>query len=259
MAPTDVDGRVRRGREPASTPVRRVRKAYEQVADQLRELIVRGELRPGDRLPVESALARDFGVSRATVREALRLLTAQSLVRTEKGAAGGSYVTLPTAATISSLVHANVGLLAETRTVTLEELLEARELVEVPAACSPPGGGAPKTSSGCVRPCPATGSTFDARGVRAQRRVPLCLSARATTRPRGVRPADLLGAPDAPARSALGRRFHRSIHEHHHRILAAVDAGDADLAAAEMHEHLAFLRPYYEKAWKRVDAARPRG
>jgi DNA-binding GntR family transcriptional regulator len=121
-------------RDPAAVPLRRVRKAYEQVADQLRELIVRGELRPGDRLPVESALAREFGVSRATVREALRLLAAQSLVRTEKGATGGSYVTLPTAATISSLVHANVGLLAETRNVTLEELLEARELVEVPAA-----------------------------------------------------------------------------------------------------------------------------
>ncbi|HEY7730800.1 MAG TPA: GntR family transcriptional regulator, partial [Gaiellaceae bacterium] len=121
-------------RDPAAVPLRRVRKAYEQVADQLRELIVRGELTPGDRLPVESALAREFGVSRATVREALRLLAAQSLVRTEKGATGGSYVTLPTAATISSLVHANVGLLAETRNVTLEELLEARELVEVPAA-----------------------------------------------------------------------------------------------------------------------------
>ena len=133
MPPADDRARAAPWGSPAATPVRRVRKAYEQVADQLRELIVRGELQPGDRLPVESALARDFGVSRATVREALRLLAAQSLVRTEKGATGGSYVTLPTAATISSLVHANVGLLAETRSVTLQELLEARELVEVPA------------------------------------------------------------------------------------------------------------------------------
>ena len=43
------------------TPVRRVRKAYEQVADQLRELIVSGALAPGERLPIESALAREFG------------------------------------------------------------------------------------------------------------------------------------------------------------------------------------------------------
>jgi DNA-binding GntR family transcriptional regulator len=50
-------------------PVRRVRKAYEQVNDQLRELIVSGELAPGERLPNEAALAREFGVNRTTVRE----------------------------------------------------------------------------------------------------------------------------------------------------------------------------------------------
>ena len=54
-----------------SMPVRRVRKAYEQVNDQLRELIVSGELSPGERLPNEAVLAREFGVSRATVRDAM--------------------------------------------------------------------------------------------------------------------------------------------------------------------------------------------
>ena len=53
-------------------PVIRVRKAYEQVYDQLRDLIIRGELPRGERLPGEIVLARDFGVSRGTVREALR-------------------------------------------------------------------------------------------------------------------------------------------------------------------------------------------
>ena len=67
-----------------------MRKAYEQVADQLRELIVTGELAPGERLPTETVLAREFGVSRATVREALRLLAAQGLIRTAKGAAAGA-------------------------------------------------------------------------------------------------------------------------------------------------------------------------
>ena len=53
-----------------------MRKAYEQVADQLYALIVAGELARGERLPSESVLAREFGVSRATVREALRHLAA---------------------------------------------------------------------------------------------------------------------------------------------------------------------------------------
>jgi DNA-binding FadR family transcriptional regulator len=255
----DAGGQVRGGQPPVA--VRRIRKAYEQVADQLRELIVGGELRPGDRLPVESALARDFGVSRATVREALRLLAAQSLVRTEKGAAGGSYVTLPTADTISSLVHANVGLLAEIRSVTLEELLEARELVEVPAARL----AALRRSEedvdllrACVpddaRPLGTTeefahNAEFHSCILGASRNTLLVVSARPIF---SVLQTHL-------ARSVLGRHFHRSIHAHHHRILAAVEAGDADAAAAEMHDHLAFLRPYYEKAWKRTGGARPRG
>jgi GntR family transcriptional regulator, transcriptional repressor for pyruvate dehydrogenase complex len=112
-------------------PVRRVRKAYEQVYDQLRDLIIRGELSRGERLPNEAVLAREFGVSRGTVREALRVLAAQNLIRTAKGAGGGSFVTLPTVDHISSFLHANISLLSESEDVSLEEFLEARELLEV--------------------------------------------------------------------------------------------------------------------------------
>jgi DNA-binding FadR family transcriptional regulator len=233
-----------------------VRKAYEQVADQLRELIVRGELRPGDRLPVESALADDFGVSRPTVREALRQLAAQSLVRTEKGATGGSYVTLPTAATISSLVHANVGLLAEIHGVTLAELLEARELVEVPAARLAAArrdaddiarlrGAVPGETAELSTAAEFThNAEFHSCLLAATRNTLLVVSAQPIF---SVLQTHL-------ARSALGPQFHRMIHEHHVGILAAVDAGDGDRAAAEMQDHLSFLRPYYEKAWKRARA-----
>ena len=61
-----------------SPRVTRVRKAYEQVYDQLRDLIIRGELARGERLPGELALAGQFGVSRGTVREALRALAAHT-------------------------------------------------------------------------------------------------------------------------------------------------------------------------------------
>jgi len=65
-------------------------KQYEQVAEQLRTLVVAGTLQPGARLPNEEVLAREYGVSRATLREALRSLAAQDLIRTSKGAGGGS-------------------------------------------------------------------------------------------------------------------------------------------------------------------------
>jgi len=238
--------------------VRRVRKAYEQVADQLRELIMTGELAPGQRLPSESAMAGDFGVSRATIREALRVLAAQSLIRTSKGAAGGSFVTLPTVDYISSFVHANVNLLTETQRVTLEELLEAREVVEIPAARL----AALRRTQDDVERLRATvpdeaqrlGTTeefaynteFHTCLLDASRNTLLTVSAQPIF---SVLQTNL-------ARSSLRREFHRAIHAHHLRILEAVEAGDADGAAGEMREHLGYLRPWYEKAWKRAASGR---
>ncbi|MGD9942324.1 MAG: GntR family transcriptional regulator [Burkholderiaceae bacterium] len=66
---------------------------FAQVRDALRGDILRGSLRPGDRLPSESALITRFGVSRITVRQAISELQAQGLVKTLNGK--GSYVTRP--------------------------------------------------------------------------------------------------------------------------------------------------------------------
>jgi len=101
---------------------------------RLREQILEGVLEEGLRLPKETVLAEDFGVSRATIREALRLLTAQNLIRTAKGAGGGSFVTVPSVDHISESLRSGIGLLATADDLTLEELLETRELLEVPAA-----------------------------------------------------------------------------------------------------------------------------
>jgi DNA-binding FadR family transcriptional regulator len=114
--------------------VERIRKAYEQVADQLLQMINSGELKPGDRLPSEAELAADFGVSRTTVREALRILATRNLIQTRKGMAGGHFIVEPTVGSISEFLVANYGLLTAANTVTLEHLLQAREMIEGPAA-----------------------------------------------------------------------------------------------------------------------------
>ncbi len=129
---TDVD--ARRAPDAPGVPIRRVLKAYEQIAEQLRELIASGKLSPGERLPNEGNLARQFGVSRATVRESLRVLTAQNLIRTAKGSGGGSYVTLPTVDHLSEFLRANFDLLTASQDVSLDDFLEIRMLLEVPAA-----------------------------------------------------------------------------------------------------------------------------
>ena len=58
----------------------KIARAYDQLAGLLRERITSGDLREGDRLPSETALAKQAGVSRSTVREALRILEQGGLV-----------------------------------------------------------------------------------------------------------------------------------------------------------------------------------
>lgn len=63
-----------------------------EIADNIRASIVAGELIVNARLPSETELAQRFGVSRSTLREALKRLAAQSLIRTQRGASGGAFV-----------------------------------------------------------------------------------------------------------------------------------------------------------------------
>jgi GntR family transcriptional regulator, transcriptional repressor for pyruvate dehydrogenase complex len=111
-----------------------IRPAYEQAADQLRALILGGLLKAGDQLPVEGRLSAMFGVSRSTIREALRLLSSQGLIRTVRGVSGGTFVSEAQTSDVSEYLETSLGLLSGTRAITPDELLEARDLYEVPAA-----------------------------------------------------------------------------------------------------------------------------
>ena len=227
-------------------------KQYELVAERLRQGVVHGELQPGERLPNEAVLATDFGVSRATVREALRVLATQSLIRTSKGAGGGSYVTLPSVNGVSEYVQSSISLLADADDVTLEELLEARELLEVPAARL---AAERRTEEELERLRDAIPDEPLRLGTQRQfvynqdfhlavidgcRNALLAIAAQPVF---AVLQRNL-------ARSRLGARFHRAINEHHRAIAAAIEAGDADAAGGEMYDHLEYLRPYYERAWR---------
>jgi len=54
------------------------------------------------------------------------------------------------------------------------------------------------------------------------------------------------------SRSILGQRFHRAVNEHHRGIADAIERGDEAAAGLQMYDHLEFLRPYYETAWRQV-------
>jgi DNA-binding FadR family transcriptional regulator len=69
------------------------RRLYRQIADQIRRLITKGRLAPGERLPAERDLARRLGVSRPSLREALIALEVQGLLEVRVGS--GIYVARP--------------------------------------------------------------------------------------------------------------------------------------------------------------------
>ena len=70
----------------------KTKRACEVIYDQIYDKIVRGELEAGDRLPPERVLAEQFQRSRPSVREALRMLQQNGLIRIDIGSAGGSIV-----------------------------------------------------------------------------------------------------------------------------------------------------------------------
>lgn len=108
--------------------------AYQLLADELREEITSGRLQPGERLPPEPELCVRSGVSRSTVREALRLLASQHLIVTTRGVTGGSFVAHPDAEQLSEALSTGLTLLSNSAEVGMADLLELRRALEVPAA-----------------------------------------------------------------------------------------------------------------------------
>ncbi|MEV6629403.1 FadR/GntR family transcriptional regulator [Actinoplanes sp. NPDC051470] len=108
--------------------------AYQLLADELRNEITSGRLQPGERLPPEPELCVRTGVSRSTVREALRLLASQHLIVTTRGVTGGSFVAHPDTTQIAEALTTGLTLLNNSAEIGLADLLELRRALEVPAA-----------------------------------------------------------------------------------------------------------------------------
>lgn len=108
----------------------RAPKTAELIADQLRSQIVRGVLKPGDALPTEVELVKQFGVSRPTLREAFRILESESLIVVRRGSRGGVLVCSPE----TSVAARHFGQLLQMSGTTLTDVYEARKVFEPAAA-----------------------------------------------------------------------------------------------------------------------------
>jgi DNA-binding FadR family transcriptional regulator len=103
-----------------------VPKASDVLAARLRELILAGGLGPGRWLPAERDLVSQSGLSRATVRESIRILEIEGLVETRPGRKGGTVVRRPESETMTRSLE----IFIRGRHLRLASLLEVREAVE---------------------------------------------------------------------------------------------------------------------------------
>jgi GntR family transcriptional regulator, transcriptional repressor for pyruvate dehydrogenase complex len=102
------------------------RKKPQQIADELRSMIVAGELSEGDSLGREPELVERFGVSRPSLREALRILEAEGFVTVVRGVHGGVVVHEPD----ERMTARTAALVLQARNVSLADVSEARSLIE---------------------------------------------------------------------------------------------------------------------------------
>ena len=112
----------------------KVLRPRQQVEEALRKAILSGQLRAGERLPAETELARQFSVSRPTIREALSALESQGLINKVPGAGGGSFVQTVDHHALGEVVQESMHNLLSLGSVSFEEVSHVRQYLEVPAA-----------------------------------------------------------------------------------------------------------------------------
>ncbi|TCK27285.1 FadR/GntR family transcriptional regulator [Pseudonocardia endophytica] len=235
--------------------VQRVRPAYRQVADDLRGQIMRGAVGAGERLPSETELGSAFGVSRSTVREALRVLASQHLIETRRGVRGGSFVAAPDPARIVEDIGGALGVLVTTPHLRMEDLLEARLLLE-PAAARLAAQRADDETVEAVRSAAlAPEDPDDPSGF-----VPHLDFHTTVLMATGNTMFTMMGQPVHDVlrtrldRDRVAREEWAAVDECHRDIAEHIAAG-ADTAAEEaMREHLLALRELYRRAGRFGDS-----
>jgi GntR family transcriptional regulator, transcriptional repressor for pyruvate dehydrogenase complex len=210
----------------------RIRGASEQVASEIQHYIQREGLEPGDFLGREEDLAADFGVSRPTLREALKLLASGNLIRANKGPGGGIFVALTADQGMGRSLSDAIAMMLETRAVSLPELLEARMLLEVPLA----GQAAYRADAATVQ------QLRDALAAGDEQALHRIVAATAGNRMVQAFTAWVFEVLQPALMSVVGDAIVRSaVVEQHEALIAAIEKGDAPRAERAMKEHLLYL------------------
>lgn len=212
----------------------------QDVAQQIKEKVLSGELSSGDKLPTERDLALQLGVSRSTIREAVRALEQSGFVRVHKGPRGGIFI----ASADGKPLRDSLGLMLRLDRVPLAELLESRaelecsiarfaaqrataeELDEMSTSIDEMNAGAPSLES-----FRRNNYRFHLAVAKASRnRVSLLLTE--VLRDLVDQSLELLHVDDVVWSRVI---------EHHGKIFEAIRSREADAAEKAMRAHLALL------------------
>lgn len=214
-----------------------VARASSSIADQIRQAIVTGRLAQGQRLPPERELAEQFGVSRVTVRDALRALEAIGLIEVRVGARGGAFVTAPT----GSIVGQTMSDMMMMSAITPEDVVEARLVVElgtVTLACS----RATEEDLAALRELAERSiQSLDAKSYTRELSWDfhaLVAKAAHNVAIEGLTSSFRSSLSMHPIRTREGAKAHALSVEEHERILEAIVRRDGAAARREMATHL---------------------
>ncbi len=209
---------------------------YEQVAAQIAELVAKGELKPGDRLPAERELSARLGVSRPTVREAMIALELAGLVEVRVGA-GATVLARPGGdSVLKRLADVGVGPL---------ELVRARRVIEPEVAAEAARRATPAQVAALRASLDAMAAAPDSPTHRAaDRQFPRLIAAAAGTAVLATLVEGLWREMFSPLFDRMGRLSGLIPNEHaatlaqHAAIARAIAAHDPAAAGAAMQAHL---------------------
>jgi len=228
-------------------PVRLAR-ASDEVVQQVKARIFGGQLAPGDQLPSEKDLAERFGLSRITIRDALRVLESEGLIEIRVGARGGAFVARPSADRVSE----SLTTLLRFQQITIEELIEARLAVEPHVASLAAARATVDDITAMER---AVANAQDTRAAGDPRFIPHSVAfhlavAEAAKNQVLLSTVNSFRTPFQEALAALlpaDDMAERAIGDHS-QILNAIKARDGRRAQNLMHEHLAYFARRVSKA-----------
>jgi len=225
--------------------------AASQIADPLQQAIMDGRLKVDERLPTEEELAAQFGVSRPTVREALKRLAARHLIRSRRGPSGGTFVAGPSPEELAASLGTSVTLLVATGGVSLDEMATAR--LEMEAVCCRLAAqnrteahlAALEAEIALQRSAALSDQDFCASDVRFHRAV---VEAAGNALLRFLMNAVVEALMPVSNMIIFRVRDRKEIIAHHERMLAAIAARDGEGAVAALGGLVRYIRAQYAKA-----------